>query len=485
MGSIIQLLSNKKSIFLIKDPEVTFFTILHKTHANFYKEDIEHSFNNNPDFGNKVSCNISKYGDMIDNMALKIILPEIQNSFLTKNTKIAWIEKIGFSMINTIEIEINNIVIDKHYGEWLNIWSMLTNNNKNLDRLIGNIPELTMFSDYKSEYTLYIPLYFWFCRNSGLAIPILKLQKSDIYIHLEFYDIEKCLIINPTHFIKCKNNLIILKENELLYQKENKNNIYGLFSYYNILKKELYYRSITSEKFSNCTNNFSKKIIKGFETGFIIKLKKNSKSTLIQQKKIKHIHLKKCIILVSYIFLDIEEKKNFINSDQQIYIIEQLQFTSDIPIKEKNVKVKLIINKPCKLKIWLTQLDYINNINDRFNYTNSYMKDNSISLIVKDQILINNIKRLEIKNHEYFEYIQSTQYFKNRLPIGCGMYSYSLFPEDIMLSGVTNMNHFNNIEIILQMNNIISDQIKAKFRLYALCYGVLGIKNGLCSLLII
>ena len=41
-----------------------------------------------------------------------------------------------------IEIEINGKVIDRHYGEWLHIWSILTTRNiddKCIDKLIGNV----------------------------------------------------------------------------------------------------------------------------------------------------------------------------------------------------------------------------------------------------------------------------------------------------------------------------------------------------------
>ena len=32
-------------------------------------------------------------------------------------------------MIKSIDIEINESIVDKHYGEWMNIWSLLTTQN--------------------------------------------------------------------------------------------------------------------------------------------------------------------------------------------------------------------------------------------------------------------------------------------------------------------------------------------------------------------
>src|SRR5690606_26406313 len=71
-------------------------------------------------------------------------------------TQIAWIRQIGYAMLKYVEIEIGGEVIDRHYGEWLYIWSILT--TKNIDdgglrKLIGDVPELTEFTDSKDEYT--------------------------------------------------------------------------------------------------------------------------------------------------------------------------------------------------------------------------------------------------------------------------------------------------------------------------------------------
>src|SRR5579872_5747226 len=167
-GGILQLVAvGKENLFLTRDPQITFFKIIYRRHTNFAREDIPQYFIHNPNFGKRSTCLISQNtGDLIDKMCLKITLPAIHKlsqcgNEITDNTintnnidtinihtipKFAWIRRIGFAMLKYIEIEINNRVIDRHYGEWMYIWSSLTTINitdGGLDKLIGNVPELT------------------------------------------------------------------------------------------------------------------------------------------------------------------------------------------------------------------------------------------------------------------------------------------------------------------------------------------------------
>lgn len=63
--------------------------------------------------------------------------------------------------------------------------------------MVGNIPELTDLVTVTSTSAatvvpgqiLYIPLQFWFCRNPGLALPLIALQYHEVKINLEFEDL--------------------------------------------------------------------------------------------------------------------------------------------------------------------------------------------------------------------------------------------------------------------------------------------------------
>lgn len=65
---------------------------------------------------------------------------------------------------------------DKQYGDWMNIWADLTlpaGQKAGYDVMIGNTPDLKDDNATLASTQLYVPLQFWFCRNPGLALPLI------------------------------------------------------------------------------------------------------------------------------------------------------------------------------------------------------------------------------------------------------------------------------------------------------------------------
>ena len=124
-----------------------------------------------------------------------------RSEFNNCRASFAWIPRVGHYIIEYIEIEIGRQVIDTHYGEWLDIWNMLTlrdSKQVGYNKLIGDIPELTEYSaTVKPEYELLIPLQFWFCRNIGNCLPIIALNEMDIRLNVKFRDFNKLAIYEP------------------------------------------------------------------------------------------------------------------------------------------------------------------------------------------------------------------------------------------------------------------------------------------------
>jgi hypothetical protein len=94
----------------------------------------------------------------------------------------------GFQIIDNVEVFIGGQPIDKHYGEWLDIWSQLTYTKEKYDQLLEmvNTSIFTSPSVYDKTAKLYIPLQFWFNRNPGLALPLIALQYHDVRINITF-----------------------------------------------------------------------------------------------------------------------------------------------------------------------------------------------------------------------------------------------------------------------------------------------------------
>jgi hypothetical protein len=130
-----------------------------------------------------------------------------------------WLDFPGHQLISQVEVEIGGQRIDRQYGDWMHIWNQLTmsaEQERGYHAMIGQTTQLTYITDphFASvdgpctsnaprqvcaprnalpETTLYIPFQFWFCRNPGLALPLIALQYHEVKINLDIRPIDECL----------------------------------------------------------------------------------------------------------------------------------------------------------------------------------------------------------------------------------------------------------------------------------------------------
>ena len=72
-GGLMQLVAyGAQDIYLTGNPQITFFKVVYRRHTNFSMESIEQTFNGSADFGKKVSCTISRNGDLLHRVYLEI-----------------------------------------------------------------------------------------------------------------------------------------------------------------------------------------------------------------------------------------------------------------------------------------------------------------------------------------------------------------------------------------------------------------------------
>ena len=184
-GGLMQLVAyGAQDIYLSGNPQITFFKVVYRRHTNFSMESIEQTFNGTADFGRKVTCTVSRNGDLINRMYLQVELPQ---------SSVAYNEWVGHQLVKSVEIEIGGQRIDKHYGDWLHIWNELTQtegHKAGYAQMVGGSSVEGNGVSYDIEEgsarTLYIPLQFWFCRNPGLALPLIALQYHEVKINIEF-----------------------------------------------------------------------------------------------------------------------------------------------------------------------------------------------------------------------------------------------------------------------------------------------------------
>ncbi|AYV84997.1 MAG: capsid protein 1 [Satyrvirus sp.] len=202
-GGLLQLCAyGAQDVYLTGNPHITFFKTVYRRHTNFSVESIEQYFNGSTNFGKKSTSEISRNGDLITQMFLKVVLPEVRYSGDFNHlghVEFAWVRHIGHALIEEVEFDIGGSPIDKQYGTWLHIWQELSSNvghDYGLSKMIGDVPELTSISTLswdspdntrlKPQYTLYVPLQFYFCRNNGLGVPLIALQYHQVRIYIKF-----------------------------------------------------------------------------------------------------------------------------------------------------------------------------------------------------------------------------------------------------------------------------------------------------------
>jgi hypothetical protein len=495
-GGLVQLAGyGLQDMYLTHKPTITYFKMVYKRHTNFSSESIPQFFQNQPNFNGRYTCNIAKNGDLMGQIYLCATLPSIpkiiDTSFINQDINLkniavtSWIEKVGFGLISSIEFEIGGKVIDKLYGDWLNIWYELTQRfNKNaLNTMIGNIPQLKTYQNGHGSYLLHIPIPFYFCKYNGLALPLIALDYNDVKINVEFNNLSNLLIVGPTNYIQIQENVVNYNKNEIIYQNVGNVLVYAKFIKYDENTQRLYYI-----KLNNSTTFITGYPITGIDTDYIVNpassiVEYNYKNKINSIFNLENITLGSTFLYVDYIFLDNSERLKFAKSNHE-YLIEHIQFDNEKVLINNNNKIKITYNHPTKALYFVTQFDYIQNSNlkDLFNYTNNIEKNKGINIINNVQLLLNGNDRITSRSSQYYSWIQNYQGYSNAASEGINIYSFSINNEQYQPSGSCNFSRIDDINLVLTVDKSVSYNKPAYAKIYALSYNILRIINGVGGL---
>jgi hypothetical protein len=192
-GGLMQLVAyGAQDVYLTGNPQITFFKVVYRRHTNFSMEAIEQTMNGSVGNGNRVTATISRNGDLVHRMYYQFNAGAI-NDDATANA--------GSAAFDNIEIEIGGQRIDKHYGHWMEAWAELTEPNTSRKSATQGADAAgsagTVFQNMSgmggvlgdgnpNTVALYVPLQFWFCRNPGLALPLIALQYHEVKVITTF-----------------------------------------------------------------------------------------------------------------------------------------------------------------------------------------------------------------------------------------------------------------------------------------------------------
>jgi hypothetical protein len=190
-GGLMQLVAyGAQDIYLTGNPQITFFKVVYRRHTNFSMEAIEQTLNGTVAASSSVTSTVSRNGDLIG----RVFIQHDPGADINESN-------YGHALIDYIELEIGGQRIDKHYGHWMEVWAELTEPNPAgttsvcADNMAtaGNFTKFQKMACAGGVKTatadtgmLFIPLQFWFCRNPGLALPLIALQYHEVKIKLAF-----------------------------------------------------------------------------------------------------------------------------------------------------------------------------------------------------------------------------------------------------------------------------------------------------------
>ena len=537
-GALMQLVAyGAQDVFLTGTPEITFWKVSYRRHTNFAMESIEQTFSGQADFGRRVTCTISRNGDLAYKTYLQVTLPEINQSMAQSGTDgvyARWLDYVGEQLIAQVEVEIGGQRIDRQYGDWMHIWNQVTlteSQKRGYFKLIGNTTQLTYITDPAfaaingpcaaaggpsqvcaprnalPETTLYIPLLFWYCRNPGLALPLIALQYHEVKINLDLRPIGECLWAVS---------------------------------------------SLTS------TNGGTVSVSQAYQQSLVA-----------------------ASLYVDYIFLDTDERRKMAQNPHE-YLFEQLQFTGDESVGSSSNKIKLNFNHPCKELIWVVQpdtnVDYCSSLTANtvlyktlgaqpFNYTDAIdalpnaihafggpletngangfinasglfeqagavdaaasgtaalpnrgqwasggsnyagfsdpqaltsgvsdagtfvLAETALDMhcwgenpVVTAKLQLNGQDRFSEREGSYFDVVQPFQHHTRAPDTGINIYSFALRPEEHQPSGTCNFSRIDNAVLQLVLSsNTVAGTATAKVRVYAVNYNVLRVMSGMAG----
>jgi len=532
-GGLMQLVAyGAQDVYLTGNPQITFWKVSYRRHTNFAMESIEQTFNGQADFGRRVTCTISRNGDLAYRTYLQVTLPEINqqmaNQTAPKGVYARWLDFPGEQLISQVEVEIGGQRIDRQYGDWMHIWNQLTltsEQQRGYYKMVGNTTQLTFITDPSfndvdgpcesnaprqvcaprnalPETTLYVPFQFWYCRNPGLALPLIALQYHEVKINLDIRPIDECLWAVST--------------------------------------------------LGECSGNG--KVTTAYNQSLVA-----------------------ASLYVDYVFLDTDERRRMAQNPHE-YLIEQLQFTGDESVGSSSNKIKLNFNHPVKELVWVVQpdenVDYCSALEcnqalyrvlgaQPFNYTDAIdalpnaihsfgghdsvaantgafidgsglfndagaqdvadgtqwyngatasqytqpnlasdvnsgvsdagtfvLTETSLDMhcwgenpVVTAKLQLNGQDRFSEREGTYFDLVQPFQHHTRNPDTGINVYSFALRPEEHQPSGSCNFSRIDNATLQLVLSNATVEGTKtAKVRVYATNYNVLRVMSGMGGL---
>jgi hypothetical protein len=273
-----------------------------------------------------------------------------------------------------------------------------------------------------TDETLYVPLEFWFCRNVGLALPLIALQYHEVKINIQFETGALCrgagtdasAFPNATLWV----DYVFLDTDE-------------------------------RRRFAQLSHEYLIEQLQFTGSESISSTKLNSKLSFNHP----------CKELVWF------ASKKLTTANQQVTNNNWFNYTTS------QAAIDITTNAPY-------------NLNLLHNKTVSSASITAMNPITTAKLILNGNDRFSGRPGSYFNLIQPFQHHEN-VPTNAGInvYSFALKPEEHQPSGTLNMSRIDTATLSLDLNATLTDtDMSSTLNVYAVNYNVLRILSGMGGL---
>lgn len=453
-GALIQIVAvGEQDRYLTGNPEITFFKTVYRRHTNFAIETIEEVFYNGADFGKQCRAFLPRRGDLISNISLFVKLGSLNPEFYNKIEKNRLVphnnqtrEKIGKDGKMVKSKCACSACLEEQYKHtltygWVNSLghalaksSWIEIGGQRIDKQYGEWMEIW------SELTLTEEKREGYNKMIGKVDPA-SFRATTFSGGMTMYI--------PLQFWFCRHLGLSLPIMSL---------------YYHLVEIVVDIRKFNELWVSN-----------------------QEGATPPTEPPIE------ACLLIDYIYLDIEERRQFYQ-ESQIYLIEQLQFTGDCPAPGTQVPVNFYFNHPIKELIWILQRNDVIGPpsgvfpgttypkgNDWFNFSTFPSRTTTVEEDSFETAIIqfNGVDRFKEREASFFRLYQPYMYH-TRVPSKnyIYLYSFGLRPEEMSPTGQMNFSRVDNARLLLTMRQRRS-YTDYTVRAYGLNYNILILSAGL------
>jgi len=525
-GGLLQLVAmGAQDAYLSGNPQITFWKGMFKRHTNFAMEAFRLNFTGQPSWGTKQSVIVNRNADLLYSTYLEVVLPSydpVANPNAIYNNDQF---RLGYNLLQYVELEIGGQLIDRQYGEWMFLWDTLTTSTE----------QNAMSQQLLSGAGRTSALGYAAVGNSLLTAPNAKLGYSanqispaDVGATSVSWSATNKQTASPGEVVAFGKSASCTKD---------AGNHQGHPNVVYVPLKFFYTRNPGAALPLIALQYHEVKINLLWNSNVLVSGDYNNVAVPAQPTQ--------ASIYVDYIYLDVEERRRMAQESHE-YLIEQVQYNEDKGLSAYNTRLDLTFNHPVKELVWVVQPTCYRNckvpipgvgpaanaLTIGARYTDGSSNAGSKNMnrltpftydqnaVFKQHLQINGQDRFDARYGDYFNKVQVAQHhtgsaatgFVNYSVVsttaagssatasstfgggavhevpqrGIYCYSFALKPEEHQPSGTCNFSRIDTATLVLEMSgdvviNPSTDQTW-DVRVYATNYNILRIMSGMAGL---